>query len=194
MGPVLPCAADGTDLGTSKGKIYLYCLSDSGEYGTTYQYNSSKGGWCIGSTLVEVGTVGINNGEGFAVYNNQGSAISFRVSGSVDLVCRNVIASGYCMTGNYTPTPIDIQDIQPRAADGTDLGTSKGKIYIYGIDSTGEYTTTYQYNSSKGGWCVGSSLVERGSVTFAAGVAFAVYNNQGVDISFQLPSPIAVGE
>ena len=191
---IVPCAADGSALGTSKSKIYLYCLSDSGEYGTTYQYNSSKGGWCVGSTLVEPGTVGIKNGQGFAVYNNQGSAISFRVSGSVDFVCRNLIATGYSMTGNYTPVSIDIQDIKPYAADGSDLGTSKGKIYIYGIDSTGEYTSTYQYNSSKGGWCVGSSLVDEGTVIFAPGSAFAVYNNQGAVISFQLPSPISVKE
>ena len=187
---IVPYSENGSDLGTSKGKIYLYKLNSSGDYANTYNWNSSKGGWCVGSTLVENGAVTLANGEGLAVYNNQGRAISFQVSGAVDLVCLNAVPMNYSMFGNFTPVQIDLQDITPKNEDGTDLGSSKGKIYIYVLDSAGAYTSTYNYNSSKGGWCVGSTLVTEGTQTFDAGAAFAVYNNQGKAIAFQLPSPI----
>ncbi len=77
-------------------------------------------------------------------------------------------------------TAIDLLDIVPVRADGETL-SSKNKVRVQKLSTTGAFSTQYQYTTASGGkWSAGSTQVARGDVTFAAGEAMAVYNSDAL--------------
>ena len=207
---LVPAKADGSAFatsgrtGTCAGKISIQKLSDDGSYGTSYAYYSTKTpiGWYDLRTQAAVteGDVTFATGEGFAMNNALGESATITTSGAVDLINKNVIATGYSIMGNSTPVAIDLTKISCLNSDGTAFatsgrtGTCAGKISIQQLSADGSYGTSYAYYSTKSpvGWynLQTQAAVAEGDVVLAAGTAFAINNTLGSAALIALPSPI----
>lgn len=192
---IIPCDAAGVPLTSSKNKVRIQKLGAEGEYDSTqYAFTTASGkGWNVNSVSVEDGVVTFNNGEGFAVYNGQGAEITFQVCGEVDLKPLNSCPTGWSVMGNSTPKAIDLKDIVLCDAAGVALTSSKNKVRIQMLATSGEYDSTqYAYTTASGkGWNVNSVAVEAGAVMIQPGSGFAVYNGQGETVYLKLPAPVA---
>ena len=182
--------SDGTDY-TANNKIKICKISDGGEYSTIYNYRLSKGGWCQGAMPVDGGIVTFASGEGVALNNGDVVSLFLQVSGEVVLtpVSTEVPASAWKIIGNMTPKTVDIQDVVPYIGDT--VCSNNNKVKICKINTAGEYGTIYNYRLSKGGWCQGSGLIDRGVLTLAPGEAVAVNNGEVSPIVLKFPSPLS---
>ena len=176
---------------TTNNKIKICKIDATGEYGTVYNYRQSKGGWCNASTFVSTNVVTFADGEGVALQNGDTVDLYLQVSGAVNLtpVSTEVSAGAWKIIGNMTPNEVDIQDVIPYIGDT--ICSNNNKVKICKIDALGEYGTIYNYRQSKGGWCQGSTLLERNVVKLAPGEAVAVNNAEASAITLKFPSPIA---
>ena len=182
--------SDGTDYATNN-KIKICKISDGGEYSTIYNYRLSKGGWCQGASPVNNGVVTFASGEGVALNNGDVMSLFLQVSGEVALtpVSTEVPASAWKIIGNMTPKTVDIQDVIPYIGDK--ICSNNNKVKICKINAAGEYGTIYNYRLSKGGWCQGSGLIDRGILTLTPGEAVAVNNGEVSSIVLKFPSPLS---
>ena len=181
---------DGTEYATLN-KVRIQKLSAAGEYGTTYNYRLSKGGWCNGSTVLERGEVLFADGEGVALNNLTAGDLVLQVSGAVNLtpVSTLVAAGSYQIIGNMTPVEVDIQDVVPY--DGDTVYGTLNKIRIQKLGADGEYGTTYNWRESKGGWCNGATFIGRDVVTLKPGESVAVFNaDTAKSVTLHFPSPV----
>ncbi|MBR4522958.1 MAG: hypothetical protein IKO64_01795 [Kiritimatiellae bacterium] len=203
---------------TCKGKILVQLLSGGGDYSEVYYFystdpnngtNYNKWYKLVGQTLTEIGEteVTIPAGIGFAVNNITGNVSYFQVSGSVDLVCQNVAATGYSMMGNSTPVDMYLTEITPMrsATEGYATAgknnTCKGKILVQLLTANGDYSEVYYFystdpnngtNYNKWYKLVGQTLteVEATEVLLPAGTGFAVNNITGAPSYLQLKKPL----
>ncbi|MBQ4440004.1 MAG: hypothetical protein II909_02545 [Kiritimatiellae bacterium] len=189
---IVPKAANGSTY-TGNNKIRINKLASNGNYLTTYNYRTSKGGWCKSATAIEEGDVTMADGEGIAVYNGESSDIQLMFSGRVNLnpMSEAVAPGSYSIVGNMTPVSVDLTEIVPCDAEGVALASSNNKIRINQLEDNGNYGTTYNYRTSKGGWCKGATAISAGTVVLAAGEAMAVYNGDSIAVKLQLPPPVA---
>ena len=112
-----PTDPNGNVISLSDGTIYVCVLDSSGNYGENIKWRGKTlGGWSKdGTTIIANGEVTIGEGVGIAVYNNikvdgdgnettkktgVAAPAKFQVSGEVDLVCKNLAAPGYSISGN----------------------------------------------------------------------------------------------
>ena len=182
--------ADGSEY-TTLNKVRIQKLSAAGEYGTTYNYRLSKGGWCDGAVVLNRGDVLLADGEGVALNNLATESLVLQVSGAVNLepVSTTVAPNSYQIIGNMTPVEVDIQDVVPYDND-TVYGTLN-KIRIQKLGADGEYGTTYNWRQSKGGWCNGATFIGRDAVTLKPGESVAVFNaDTAKSVSIHFPSPL----
>ncbi len=61
---------------SANNKVKIQKVLANGNYGTTYNYRKSKGGWCQNATFLGAETVYLEAGEGVAVYNGEDEAIT----------------------------------------------------------------------------------------------------------------------
>lgn len=187
---ITPQAADGSAY-TGNNKIRVNKLASSGDYLTTYNYRTSKGGWCQSNTAISAGTVTLTEGEGIAVFNGESADVQLMFSGKVNLnpMSGEIAPNCYSIVGNMTPVSVDLTQIVPCDVEGVALTASNNKIRINQLGTNGDYGTTYNYRTSKGGWCKGSTAISAGTVVLAAGEAIAVYNGDSITVKLQLPPP-----
>ena len=211
---ILPLQADGTEWAVSGAKrclgaITIQKISTSGSYGQVYAFYSTKtsdvlDGWQVGSKTAKVGKgdVTFKSGEGMIISCSKDGAL-FQVAGAVSLEDTSVaIPNGFSFSGNCTPVVIDLLDILPLQADGTEWAATGAKrclgaITVQKISTSGSYGQAYAFYSSKtegvtDGWQVGSKTakVVRGDVTFEPGEGFIVSCSKDAAI-FKFPSPIS---
>ena len=155
-------------------------------------YRSSKSGWCNKSTLVT--DVTLSYGETVCLNNIAGEPKDLQISGTVELTpTSKAFSSGYSLAGNMTPVTINMNDISvyyrssPEAE--WELFTSNNQVFLQKMDAEGAYLDpSYNYRSSKSGWCNKSSLVT--NVTFEPGESFCLNNISGYEIQLRFKSPI----
>lgn len=220
MNTLVPATPAGVAL-TGDGKVKIYVLDSKGNYGDVILWYGTKQVWGdANGVAIENGDVVIENGCGFALNNSlkvdaagkestarnaQLSPASITVSGQVDLVCANVVPTGYSINGNSTPVAFDLTDIVPQTPAGVAI-TGDGKIKIYTLDSKGNYGDVIVWAGTKESWVDSSSqAIEKGTVALAPGAGFAVNNSLKVDAAgkestarnavasaaiLKLPSPI----
>ena len=182
--------ADGTDY-ASNNKIKVQKVEESGNYGTTYNYRLSKGGWCQANTFIGADIVKLADGEGVALHNGDAVDVYLQVSGAVNLnpVSTPIPATSYKIIGNPTPSTIDIQDVIPYI--GTEVCSANNKVKIQKVKINGDYDTTYNFRLSKGGWCSAATFIGRDVLKLEPGEAIAVYNGEASAITLKFPSPIS---
>ena len=219
-----PTDPNGNVLSLSDGTLYVCVLDSAGNYSENIRWRGKTlGGWSKdGTTLISDGEVEIGEGVGIAVYNNikvdsdgnettkkggVSAQAKFQVSGEVDLVCKNLVAQGFSITGNSTPSAIDLTAVKPTDLNGKVLNLSDGTVYICLLDAAGNYGENIRWRGKTlGGWSVdGTTVISQGDVVIAAGSGFAVYNNVKADengnestgkkatatsIYLSLPSPV----
>ncbi len=199
LSQITPLKADGSAYTAKQcmGTIYVQCIADSGEYGTSYKYYSTLGGWSgdSGKTLIGDTDVPLNVGEGFVINNLTKNVAMLRVSGEVDLACKNFLKTGWSICGNSTPVNLDLTKITPLKEDGSPFTAKQcmGTIYIQCLSDGGEYGTSYKYYSTLGGWSgdSGKTKIADTDVPLPAGCAFAINNLTKSSAYLQLPSPVA---
>ena len=189
---VVPCDASGNVLTSSKNKITVQKLSADGSLLVSYSYTTaSNKGWHLNNVAISKGDVVFADGEGIAVNNVSGSALTFRVAGAVDLVCRNVIPTGWSFSGNSTPVRVDLKNIVPCDATGTPLTSSKNKITVQKLGTEGSFDLSYSFTTaSNKGWHLNNVAINEGEVVFEPGEAFGINNVSGAVVILQLPSPV----
>ncbi len=180
---------------TGNNKVQVFLLDTAGNYGTTYSWYGSLGGWSTdnGESTIGSGAVTIGDGVGVAVYNQlkvlattgaestARQAVStnavFQVSGAVELTPANATVSGYSLSGNSTPVAVDLAEITPVTTNGVTI-TGNNKVQVFLLDTAGNYGTTYSWYGSLSGWSTdnGQSVVQAGAVKLNPGQGFAVYN------------------
>ncbi len=196
------------------GKVVIFKLSTTGAYGTSYGWIGSKGGWSSdGSTIIGKGVVTFSDGEGFAMNNSVkvlpatgaestartavAAPITLFTSGEVDLVCKNEVPYGYSISGNATPVAIDLVDVYPTTLLGATI-SGDGKVVVFKLGTDGKYGTSYGWIGSQNGWSAdGSTILTRGTVTFAPGEGYAMNNGvkvtaAGVESTARTASPSAI--
>ena len=187
---IVPYTTEGAVV-TGNNKVIVQKMDTTGAYLTTYNYRSTKGGWCQGSTFVGTEAVTFSDGEAMCINNNFGAVVKLRVSGAVAITPQTpALPTGYSLCGNMTPVTIDLQDITPCDSEGN-VVTGNNKVIIQKMDTTGAYLTTYNYRTTKGGWCQGSTYVGTEAVTFAPGESFCLNNNFGAPVVLKYKSPIS---
>ncbi len=199
LNTLVPQTPAGVDI-SGDAKVRVYVLDDAGNYGDAITwYGKTLKGWSKddGATKIADGEVSIDNGKGFAVYNNlkvnangveatknaTPSSLIFLVSGKVDLTCQNIAASGYSVNGNSTPVSIDLSTIVPKTPAGVTV-SGDSKIRIYLLDDAGNYGDAITwYGKTLVGWSTddGATKIATGSVMLSPGKGFAVYNNLKVN-------------
>ena len=182
--------ADGSDY-TLNNKVKIQKVTASGNYGTTYNYRQSKGGWCSAATYVGTGVVMLQDGEGVALYNGDANDLYLSVSGQVNLtpVSTTVPAASYQIIGNLTPVTVDIQSVKPYIGD-TEC-TNNNKVKIQKVLENGNYGPTYNYRKAKGGWCSAATYIGTDVVYLEPGECVAVYNGESEAITLNFPCPIS---
>ena len=182
--------ADGSDY-VANNKVKINKLAAEGEYGSTYNYRQSKGGWCNGATYISTNVLTFADGEGVALLNGDTTDLYLQVSGAVNLspVSMTVPAASYSIIGNMTPATVDIQSVIPYI--GESICSNNNKIKINKIGADGEYGATYNWRQAKGGWCTGATFIGTGVLSLAPGEAVAVYNGEDAGITLKFPSPIS---
>ena len=181
--------AEGNDY-TANNKVKINKLSSNGDYGSTYNYRLSKGGWCSSATYVGPGVIMLADGEGLCVYNGETTSLKLQVSGAVNLtpVSTEIASATYKIIGNMTPVEVDVQDMIPYI--GTTVCSNNNKVKINKILANGDYGPTYNYRNSKGGWCSSATYIGRDAVTLKPGESLCVYNGEAEAITLQFPSPV----
>lgn len=196
---IKPTDPNGKVLNLSDGTVFVCLLDSNGNYGSLiYWKGKSLGGWSKSgeNTVIADGEVLIGDGVGIAVYNNirvnangdeytgksgaTTSPLKFLVSGQVDLVCKNLVAQGFSINGNSTPSSIDLTKVKPTDMNGKVLNLSDGTVFVCLLDSEGNYgTLIYWKGKTLGGWSKSgeSALLSEGEVVLSPGRGFAVYNN-----------------
>ena len=189
---IIPLDVNGEVVSANNRVIIQKLNSDGGYVSTTYNYRQTRGGWCQGSTYLGREALLLKEGEAVCVNNQTGGKINLRVSGEVVLTPVSMtFGENFSLAGNMTPATIDIQDIIPYDS-GTDTEiTANNRVIIQKLTSDGGYeSTTYNYRKSRGGWCQGSTVLSRGTVTFTPGQAFCLNNQTGASIVLKFKSPI----
>ena len=190
-----------------RNQIYVQKLKDGKlETGTVMQFTTggyanredpSKTFWKANHSVV------IGSGEGLIVYNNNGVARTFRTAGAVKLTPITEIPLGFSIFGNNTPINYTIGDIQVCNLAGDELDDTqnadpalnkrcRNQIYVQKLkDGKLETGTVMQFTTggyanredpSKTFWKANHN------VSFNAGEALIVYNNNGVARKFKLPT------
>ena len=196
-------------------KIFIRKIDDAdpnvGVYGTAFYWSFLLDGWTSNSVdVIERGAVPLADGEGFAIRNdikmngsytaeNYGpgskySPIRLRVSGEVDLVCKNAIPSYWSVTGNNTPVDLKLTDFRPFIEIGgvlKEIGETLAsktsgndrKIFIRKIDdadpTVGVYGTAYYWSFLLNGWTIDGSVVvtPENAPSIKSGEGFAIHND-----------------
>lgn len=167
--------------------------TEGGYLDPSLNYRSGKSGWCNKSALVT--DVCVEKGEAVCLDNESGSALTLRVSGEVVLTpVSKIFPAGYSLAGNMTPVTINMNDIEVyyrTSPDGEwEIFPSNNQVFLQKMDTEGGYLDpSYNYRSSKSGWCNKSSLVT--NVTFAPGESFCLDNESGYEIQLRFKSPVA---
>ena len=188
---IVPVTATGATY-TGNNRIKIQKLAANGDYGATYNYRNSKGGWCQASTLLDDGAVMLSDGEAICVYNGETANVQLRFSGEVNLRPMSVLLppQTYALVGNMTPVAIDLKGVQLLNADQESF-TSNNRVKVQKLLSNGDYGPTYNYRTSKGGWCQASTLLDDGAVMLQAGESMCVYNGESsTSVYLLFPSPI----
>lgn len=202
LNEITPCTPAGVAI-VGDGKVSLQVVSTEGYYGTVYSWcPATCGGWSAdgGATKIADNVVSFSAGEGFAMYNSLSvkadgtegtgrgttkSPATMLVSGEVDLVCKNVVPSGYSISGNSTPTKIYLSDITPTTPAGVAIA-GDGKVSLQVVSTEGYYGTVYSWcPATCGGWSAdgGATKIAATEVPLNPGEGFAMYNSLSVNAS-----------
>ena len=187
--------ADGNDLETI-GSVVLQVLDETTGGFTSDQYTHSYGlyeGWAKNDEPIAFGDVKIPMGKSFSVANGLGDELYFRVSGEVDLVCKNEISyNAFSLWGNSTPVAIDLTSIDVVDADGEPVETIGGLILQLLDESTGGVTAD-NYSHSYGlyeGWALNDEPLAPETFFVQPGQSFFVSNGYGDTLYLKLPCPV----
>ena len=206
------------------GAIFVCVLDSTGNYGSNIEWRGKTlGGWSVdGTSIIADKQIMVGDGAGIVVFNNirvdssgnesigkkaVKAPILLQVSGEVDLECRNLIPSGWSITGNSTPSDVKLNAIVPTDLNGNTISLTDGAVFICIIDEDGNYGDNIEWRGKTlGGWSVDGATVVSDSVTIEAGKGFAINNTVKADangnestgkkatatsIYLTLPSPIS---
>ena len=195
-----PTDPKGKVLSLSDGTFYVCIVDQSGNYSNNYMWRGKTlGGWSLdGENLIPSGSVTIGDGVGILVYNNikvdaegnestakkaTSSPALIQVSGQVDLVCKNLIATGFSISGNSTPVSVDLKRVRPTDMNGNILSLSDGTVYVCLLDSTGNYGDNIMWRGKTlGGWSKdGTNVIADNEVVITPGCGLLIYNNVKAD-------------
>ncbi len=184
---IILCDENGDEL-DNYNEVGIQKMDDTGAYLDSYSYATGFG-WNVDYDPIAEGDVTFALGEAVCVNNDSGDTVYFRVSGEVDLVNQNTIATGYVLWGNSTPNQIDLTQVGIVDENGDELDTYN-EIGLQKMDDTGAYLDSYSFATGFG-WNVDYDSLTVGDVTLAPGESVCVNNDSGATVIFTLPSPIS---
>ena len=86
IGNMTPVAVDiqqvipyiGEEICSNNNKVKINKILANGDYGPTYNYRLTKGGWCSSANYLGEGVVSLEPGESLCVYNGENAAITLK--------------------------------------------------------------------------------------------------------------------
>jgi len=92
IGNMTPVAVDiqdvipyiGSEICSANNRVKINKILANGNYGPTYNYRLSKGGWCQSATFIGRDAVTLAPGESLCVYNGESDAITLRFPSPID--------------------------------------------------------------------------------------------------------------
>ena len=231
---ILPKKADGSDWTTaiaaanniSSGQLVFQKITSDGAYTERCQWTSrgAMTGWQTlpkdGSAAVQLkpGDYVLKKGEGLIIAYKKTVKCLLQLAGEVELADMSTTipaaasssATYWVFGGNFTPVKIDIRDVLPKKADGSDWTTaiaaanniSSGQLVFQKITSDGAYTDRIQW-TSRGAMTGWQTLPKDGSAahvlaanewTLEPGEGYILAYKKTVPCKLIFPSPIPAAE